>query len=205
MLDFAYGEFKLAPRSAYDIVYPACEAEKCLADLLEGDLVITELMYNPAIGDDNYNEWVELYNSTADSINARGIRFQDLSGNRGFISEDVVIPPGEFAVFAIDDGSDWAYTTFFPSAYYGGAMQLTNGGDELSIFAGEVELDWVPEYPSGVPGMSWQLAADMYDMASNDSTDNWCLSSAEIESYMISDDEVGAEIGTPASANSSCM
>jgi len=73
-------------------------------------VVINEVMYNP-LGLDSYNEWVELYNPSAEAVN---ISNWTVCGNQlleGYINRDdgltysengMIIPPGGFAV--VTDG-----------------------------------------------------------------------------------------------------
>ncbi len=55
------------------------EPEPCLADLEEGDLVVTEIR-GPQDG--TWGEWIELYNATDETLDLRGLRgsFERLSG-----------------------------------------------------------------------------------------------------------------------------
>ena len=72
------------------------------AQINNGDLVITEIMNNPAIVFDGVGEWFEVYNpSSTNPINLRAWIIEDASGSnqeRVRIDVDVIIPPNDFVV-----------------------------------------------------------------------------------------------------------
>ncbi|HIA04535.1 MAG TPA: lamin tail domain-containing protein, partial [Myxococcales bacterium] len=57
-----------------------CENGACAEEappVKAGDLVITEVMFNPVQVIDSKGEWIELYNTTNKSIDLRGLTLQD--------------------------------------------------------------------------------------------------------------------------------
>ena len=60
-----------------------------------GELLISEIMYNPEGVRDDLGEWVEIYNPQGDSLDLDGCTI----GDRAFTSdiENVVIPGGQYA------------------------------------------------------------------------------------------------------------
>ena len=138
-----------------------CSVARCQADLL-----INEIMYNPA-SNDNYNEWIELYNPTNQSINLTGWSIVDNSG-KDSIEPDfdhgngtLVIPPHSYAV--ITDHGTKAYENFtIPDnivSLYVDDKSIGNGlgntGDKLilknSLNETVDSVEWVINY-SDVPG-----------------------------------------------------
>jgi hypothetical protein len=80
------------------------------------NIVINEVMYDPETND-HYNEWIELYNPTNQSINVSGWRITDNSAE-DFLEGDsdngngaTVIPPYGYAIIA-DHGTE-IYENFF--------------------------------------------------------------------------------------------
>jgi hypothetical protein len=72
------------------------------ADLVPGQIVISEVMANPARVDDTLGEWFEVFNPLAVSIDLGGlvVESQRGSGVEAFsISGPLVLDPGAFAVF----------------------------------------------------------------------------------------------------------
>ena len=49
--------------------------DKCESGLMAGDLVITEIMANPA-GRDEGGEWFELYNPSASGVDLTGVKIE---------------------------------------------------------------------------------------------------------------------------------
>ncbi|MCB9794190.1 MAG: lamin tail domain-containing protein [Alphaproteobacteria bacterium] len=205
---YSYGDFKLLPRDANDFegyAPPPCPSDKCVADLLAGDLVVTEFMPNPSgdIGNDDVNEWVEIYNASGGSVNLAGLIVQDDGGNQATVSDPVEVPAASYFVVAAGDGSNFGYATFAPVAFYG-TLALGNGGDQIWLKragdeADEDAIDVAAPYNDGNSGLAWQLDAAYLSGDTNDDTANWCETSAdwapEIES---------ANYGTPGAANVSC-
>ena len=60
--------------------------------LVAGDLVITEVMQNPAAVSDSVGEWFELYNASTAPIDLRGMAVADLGGEIGRLGRAVGVP-----------------------------------------------------------------------------------------------------------------
>jgi hypothetical protein len=117
-----------------------------------GDLLITEVMANPAALSDSQGEWFELFNPTDEPINLLGIDLGDDGSNRHRFDSDLLILPGEFLTLArsADPGfqPDYVYSNF----------TLSNGSDEIVLREGLVEmlrLDYGPGF--SVAGRSREL------------------------------------------------
>ncbi len=147
--------------------------------LSRGDLIVTEVMYNPAGVVDTVGEWFEVYNTSSTPINLNSITVSDESspvetfttrvGRTG-----VVVGPGEWAVFCrIEDPEqnggvtcDVGYDDF----------QLANGGDEIILSLDGTLLDRVAWGTAGWPnpnGASAALRSSAYTESANDSGSNW--------------------------------
>ena len=98
------------------------------------DLLISEVMVNPAALSDARGEWFELYNPTAEEINLRGLTLGDDGNDLHRIESDLLILPGEYLTLAryIDPG-------FTPDYVYDG-FTLSNSGDEIVFSDGMTEL-----------------------------------------------------------------
>jgi len=100
-------------------------------DLAPGDLIISEVMANPAAVSDSRGEWFELYNPTAASIDLSGLTIHDTGSNEHVISGGL-IGAGEY--FVLGKVADPASNGGFDADYsYGSDMSLNNGGDALLI------------------------------------------------------------------------
>ena len=89
------------------------------------DLLISEVMANPAALSDARGEWFELYNPTTEAINLREITIGDDANDRHRIETDLLVLPGEYLTLAryLDPG-------FVPDYVYDG-FTLGNSDDEI--------------------------------------------------------------------------
>ena len=81
-----------------------CMPNRCAGDLGEGDLLITELMVDPVNGDTDC-EWIELYNTTAQTIELRGLLLVDGTTPNLFRSPNLLegtVAPGGYSVIMND-------------------------------------------------------------------------------------------------------
>jgi hypothetical protein len=99
-----------------------------------GDLLISEIMPNPAAISDTRGEWFELFNPTQEQINLRGIELRDDGSNRHRFDTDLLILPGEY--FTLARSSE---PGFVPDYVYGN-FTLSNGSDEIVFQDGLLEL-----------------------------------------------------------------
>jgi len=125
------------------------------------DLLISEIMANPAGIADTRGEWFELYNPTIEPINLRGIDLGDDGSNRHRFDTDLLILPGEFLTLARS-----ATPGFEPDYVYNG-FTLSNSADEIVFRDGLMELLRL-DYDTGfaVAGVSRELL-QLPMMASN--------------------------------------
>ncbi|MEZ4317004.1 MAG: lamin tail domain-containing protein [Myxococcota bacterium] len=66
-----------------------------VADLSPGDLVITELMVNPVVVNDEFGEYIEITNTTGDTVELDGLAIWDDSTNYFLIPDvDLSVGPG---------------------------------------------------------------------------------------------------------------
>lgn len=135
---------------------------KCSANIL-----INEIMYDPE-PNDNYNEWIELYNPTNQSINVSGWTITDnsakdyLEGDFDHGNGTTIIPPHSYAI--ITDHGTKIYENFsIPNntirLYVDGSSignGLGNNGDKLILKNNTEEtidaVEWIINY-TDVPGM----------------------------------------------------
>jgi len=169
-------------------------------DPVYGDLLITEIMYDPKSISDSYGEWIEVYNNSAKSINLKGLvlrRGGEVAYHK--ISSDVNVPAGTYVVLA---RSDMATNNV---SYVYSSLGLTNTGDEviISTFGTDgsdgTEICSVNYGAAGfitcAAGKSLQLDPTIKDATAAKLGSNWCAATL---SYSTGD------YGTPGLANSSC-
>ncbi len=140
-----------------------------------GDVVINEIMQNPAAVSDSAGEWFEVFNTTSSPIDLNGLVIRDADFDSHTISSSVIVPAGGFAVLGRNSDSgtnggvtvDYQYAGFF----------LGNSSDEVVILDGTTEIDRV-DYDNGATfpdpnGASMALFGPSLD---NNVGSNWCTS-----------------------------
>jgi hypothetical protein len=171
------------------------EDPACAPVPLAGDVIITEIMANPAALPDTEGEYFELYNTTAETLLLSGCTISDLDADVHVIRDGTVIGPNASAVFARSGAAlggpvpDYVYTAF----------QIANAIDEVVLTCESTVIDQVL-YDTGlgwpiVAGSSLSLDPSFYDRIANDSSANWCLSDVAFGT---------GDFGTPGAANPSC-
>lgn len=132
-----------------------------------GQVVITEIMYNPASPErvPVRTEWVEVYNAGERAVDLAGWRLADEDGSTGVLSADSVVEPGE-AVVLIPDGCG---VEAFREAW----------GEEVRAFA----------------LTNWTGRAGALGLANNPSEDNEILSLRNSEGDVV--DEVNYQVDSP--------
>jgi len=156
-------------------------------------LVITELMANPAAESDAQGEYFEIWNRSERTVDLQGLHVSDLGSDSFTVDVSLQAAPGAFVVFAKTAAAADGLGDFV----YGSAMTLANSADAVVLSLDGTELDRVV-YDGGFPlasGASMQLSADKFDSAANDDAANWCASVT-----MMND----GDLGSPAATNDGC-
>ncbi len=168
-----------------------------------GDILITEVMYNPKSMSDAYGEWMELYNNSEKEINLNGLvirRGSDLEQ----ISSDVLVAPGGYVLLAETDSAaanvDYVYGTGFSLTNSGFELSVstygTDGTDGFVIFDVDFTAEGFPSASSSVfNGKSIQLAPSVRDAEAAQDGSNWCAATALYST---------GDYGTPGEENSEC-
>jgi len=134
-----------------------------VADLAPGDLVVTEYMPNPTWCAGDSCEWFEVRNATDSDIDLDGLVVEDAGGASGTVGT-VVVAPGAVAVVGRGSDAAWDHPDITPDAFYGTAVTLNNGGDELRLSNGGGELASV-DWSDSEAGISWTLADSEWVLA----------------------------------------
>ncbi len=128
------------------------------ASISPGDLIISEVMANPAAVSDTNGEWFEIHNLTGNSLDLNGITLSDSGSNLHVVdfAGPLILNPHDYLVFGRDGdaSSNGGYT----ADYVYSGFTLSNSLDEIILSAGEVEIVRL-EYASGfvVAGVSREL------------------------------------------------
>jgi hypothetical protein len=168
----------------------------CEAALAKGELVITEIMADPAGADDNSFEWFEIHNPGASEVTLTGVGIEyskpDGSSAKGHLVKDALtIPAGGYVTV----GKATAETLPAYIDYgYGADLSMGNTDGKLKLVCGKVTLDEVL-YQDLADGYSRSLGTRPPDAATNDDLGAWCLG-ADLYN--------DSEYGSPGAANPDC-
>lgn len=160
-----------------------------------GDLVLNEVMPNPAAVNDGDGEWFELHNpSLTETYDLGGCTFEGIEGEEAIVlPEGFTAAPGAYLTFAPISDVDIG---FEPSHEYTENFFVTNNSDVITLDCGGVVVDAVDYtgYSYG-EGFSTSLDPGSIDATLNDDPDNWCSGV---------DDYNAGDLGTPGVANPAC-
>lgn len=161
-----------------------------------GDLVITEIMYNPAVVSDVSGEWFEVYNASGFAVDLNGL-VASRSNSNFTVSTQLIVPAGAFVVFG-NNGDTSTNGGVIVDYEYGGFV-LTNTGIQIMLETPlEVIIDTVDfsdEYPAGSVGTAMALDPNVTDSVSNDDPANWCSATSVYGE---------GDFGTPGSPSQAC-
>ncbi len=147
-----------------------------------GDLVISEIHLRPDGVPGPDGQWFEVTNVAPNDMDLIGWEIWTSDGQAVTIDASVLLASGERAVIAASDDPvangglpvvDWAH---------GGALELDEDGDELSLWLAGVEIDWVPidlSFQGPDTGRALYADPDYLNAMDNDSPFGWCLTPAD--------------------------
>lgn len=167
--------------------------------LAEGDLLITEIMYNPAVISDTEGEWFEIFNAGSAAVDLFQIVIKKGTEVQHVINDHILVNPGEHFVLARSLNA-----TLQAGYIYGSSLSLTNTGDEIVLAnygddGTNGSLICSVNYGSaGFPdanGASLNLDPGAYDVELAKSGVNWCLSASSFDT---------GDLGTPGTLNDPC-
>lgn len=169
---------------------------ECEANLLVGDLVITEVMGNPA-GEDEGKEWFEFYNATSGTIDVVGLQLfsakEDGSSERVHSMTEAILDPGDY--FVVGGVLNEFKPGYMDYGYASDLGSLNNTAGKLGLRCGTTLVDEVI-YGTMDSGQAQGLDGNSTpDHTANDNLQNWCESSNEFETD---------QFGTPGMANDAC-
>jgi lamin tail-like protein len=169
--------------------------------VVPGDLVISEIMNNPAAVTDENGEWFEIYNTTAHAIDLTGfvLRHQPDQIQSYVIASPLVAQPHNYVV--LGRSADMAVNGGVVVDHaYGSVVSLNNTSDYLSIETpAAVTIDetaWDELSGLDPDGHSRNLDAAAMDATMNDDDTFFCEATTSIPGSI--------DHGTPGAANDAC-
>ena len=171
---------------------------ECSGNILPGDLVITEVMANPA-GPDTGQEWFEIYNASSAAVDLSGLTLEyhksDGSEPHSHVMDEIVIEPGDYVVvggMASDlkpDYVDYGFGNDLGSFLNGGAVLALRCGDEV------IDETTYPDAESD-DGIAFGIDGNVApNSVANDTVDNFCPATVEF---------AAESFGSPGESNEPC-
>jgi len=166
-----------------------------------GELLITEIMYNPSALSDTDGEWFEIYNNSDQAVNLKNLVLGRDDANRHIITDSIELSPAAYFVFKrteLASDATYGYT-------YGSSIQLPNTGAVLSIYNEGTESDpgalifsvnYGGEYFPDLAGASISLSSNMINAADAVTGTSWCTSTSVYST---------GDFGTPGVVNEICQ
>ncbi|MCS6901188.1 MAG: lamin tail domain-containing protein [Myxococcales bacterium] len=184
----------------------------CKLEPKVGDLIITEIMYNPnaapTSGSIELGEWFEVYNASSTPYDVRGLQIGSSNAAELQVIDGpnpLVINPGAYVTFA--RSADAEQTTGFTPFYsYGSKITFGNSSpDHIRLEIATTPptlLDQVNYTPnSAYSGKSYSLNPTKLSVIDNDSASNFCPAKSEFGNAHPND---GKDRGTPGAPNDTC-
>jgi hypothetical protein len=168
----------------------------CKSNLLPGDLVITEIMANPA-GNDEGKEWFEIFNASKTEIDLSGVKVSagraDGSGELFHVISKAKIQAGQY--FVLGGILPDVKPEFVNYAYGADLGSLRNSNGRISVECGNSILDRAV-YGDLLDGVSKEFdGSGVPDALTNDNLEAWCDATIEYEP---------GSFGTPGAPNEPC-
>ncbi len=158
-----------------------------------GDLVITEIMADPAAVADADGEWFEVLVTRDVDLNGLGIG-DDPAAPKTVLADPAClsVPAGTRLLFARNE--DAAANGGLPAVDHTFAFGLANGGGTLALAVDGTVVDTVT-WTNATAGTAWSLSSDAENATANDDPANWCDATAPYGD---------GDLGTPGAANPAC-
>ncbi len=180
---------------------PARAATLSVSELIEGDLVITEVMADPSKVDDSRGEYFEIYNAAGDDVDLNGLELSDDGVDTYTISSSVVVAAGEKIVLGVN--SDSTLNGGIPvvdAVYTRSKFRFDNAADEIYLSYGSTVIDsfkWgaTTGFGASTSGVAFNLDVGHIDGEKNDRAYYWCDASTPYGS---------GDLGTPGDDNDDC-
>ncbi len=183
------------------------DAPYTVTDLSTGDLIVTEIMYDPSAVTDANGEWFELKNVSGGQVDLDGLYVYDDGGSAFTVSGELIVEDEGYVVFGINDDStanggitvDYQYSSW-SLANTEDEVNLAESSSKSTVFDSvaydEADDFWSAAMVDGsARGETLNLDSDHVDADENDFAGHWCISSTATS---------GGDYGTPGTTNESC-
>jgi Domain of unknown function (DUF4493)/Lamin Tail Domain len=165
----------------------------------EGDLLITEIMYDPDALDDSDGEWFEVYNNTGGSVDLHQVVIRKNDTDEHVVTGNITIPSHGYVVLArtanAAPASGYLYGTSISLNNTGAILSLHNYGTDGSNGSLICSINYGSTGFPDATGASICLSPTLLNYASSVSGDSWCVSATPFST---------GDLGTPGTQNDTC-
>jgi hypothetical protein len=166
--------------------------------LQAGDLVVTEIMNNPGEVSDDFGEWIEIHNTTAQPIDLAGLVLESGAASHT-IASSVKIAPSGYAVLGIN-AKEATNGGVLVDYQYAEVKLMNTKGDVKIRTAGNLVIDTTTyDEASGLDpdGRSRTLDPKFLTASMNDTDAHWCSGT----SFVLGNN---GDRATPGKPNDAC-
>ena len=180
---------------------PNCQVEV----ILSGSMIVTEFLVKPKAVAESAGEWIELYNTTTQTVDLNGWTLKDNGTNNHKINAatGLLVAPKSYILLGVS--ADIKVNGGVKPSYVYSNFTLSNLGDSITLVWNGKVIDEVnytsknldPQGFSIVDGQSVTLDVQTLDHKLNDTSVNWCTG----KKLWIGS---AGDFGSPATANPPC-
>ena len=168
--------------------------------LENGELLITEIMYDPTAQADAAGEWFEIYNNTNHTVNLKNLIIEKNETDHHIITDSINLPPGSYQVLARSEtamaGSKYVYGTSITLNNTGAILSVSNYGTDGTDGSVICSVNYGGQDFPSASGASLCLDPDLLNLLNAASGSSWCVSTTVFDT---------GDTGTPGGANDNCF
>lgn len=180
-----------------------CVAGQCVAENTAppepGDLVMTELLYDPEAVDDQVGEFIEIFNLSTKTIDLNGLVITNQAAATVGLSAEQPMELESGSYFLIGASEDIGTGGSVLADFVAAEFSMSNSGDHISLtYNGEIIDEVTYDNGGGFPaaqGAAISLDPSHLNAADNDQGTSWCLAVASFGT---------GDLGTPKASNPPC-
>jgi hypothetical protein len=164
-----------------------------------GDLLITEIMYDPTSLTDTYGEWFEIYNNTGFPVNLQHLVISKSGTDRHVITAAITLPAHSYEVLARNEsavsGNKYVYGTSITLNNTGAILSISNYGTDGTDGTEICSVNYGGEGFPSASGASISLNPESLNAREEPLGTSWCVSSSAYNT---------GDLGTPGTLNDNC-
>lgn len=157
----SYSDYaSLCARLGLTLSLPLLCQSAVAANIGAGDLIVSEVLANPAAVSDTQGEWLEIYNASQSNLDINGLVLRDNGSNQHTISAATPLLIGAGEYFVLGRSENQATNGNYQPDYVYSNFTLSNSNDAIVLeWLGEsiFSLDYTAANSFGTAGVSMTL------------------------------------------------